>query len=139
MGVGAGAGATGGGSAGVTFGGGSPNVYASGTGGAAVWNKGFPAQTNGPSTVFGAGAGASAGVTFGNATQASQMSGSALTFGAGVDVGVGGGVQVSFGTDAAGHTIWQVSILGGVGLKAYGYAITTKTAAAGTGTPCKKT
>jgi RHS repeat-associated protein len=138
VGVVAGGAATGGGAAGVTFGGGHPNVYASATGGAAVWNKGVPSQTNGPSIVFGGGAGASAGVTFGNATQASQMSGSALTFGAGVDVGVGGGVQVSLGTDAAGHTIWQVSILGGVGLKAYGYALTTKTAAAGTGTPCTR-
>lgn len=130
--------ATGGVGAGTAFGGQHPNLYATAGGGAAIWKKGAPTQQNGPAVAVGLGAGASAGVTFGNATEASQLSGSALTFGAGVDVGVGGGAQVSIGKDAAGNTIWQVSIVGGVGFKVYGYALTTNTAAAGTGTPCSK-
>jgi hypothetical protein len=134
----AGPAAIGGGSAGLTFGGGQTNVYRSATGGAAVWNKGVPAQTNGPAIVVGLGAGVGGGLTFGNATQASQMKGPALTLGVGVEAGVGGGVQITIGKDAAGNQIWQVSIVGGYGLKAYGYALTTNTVAKGTGTPCKK-
>ncbi|MGH9353045.1 MAG: RHS repeat-associated core domain-containing protein, partial [Terriglobia bacterium] len=124
--------ALGGGSAGLTFGGGTPiGAYASASGGAAAGPWGTPNQGNNL-TAVGGGAAAGVGITFGNATSAGQMRGNALTFGVGIDAGVGGGVQVTFGTDATGHTIWQVNITGGVGYKFYGYSLMTHTVAAST-------
>jgi RHS repeat-associated protein len=125
-----------GGAAGFTFGGAHPfGLFASGSGGAAAGGRGAPAQGNN-FAALGGGAAAGVGVTFGNATSAGQMRGNALTFGGGVDVGIGGGVQVTLGTDAAGNTIWQVSITGGPGAKFYGYSLKTHTVAASTNKGC---
>lgn len=128
--------ASGGGSAGLTFGGGTPiGAYAAASGGAAAGHWGAPPQGNN-FTAVGGGAAAGGGITFGNATTAGQMSGNGLTFGVGVDVGVGGGFQVTLGTDAAGNTIWQVNITGSVGVKFYGYSLVTHTVAASTHKGC---
>jgi RHS repeat-associated protein len=136
LGLGIGTAALGGGSAGLTFGGGTPiGAYASASGGAAAGPWGAPNQGNN-FAVVGGGAAAGVGITFGNATSAGQMRGNALTFGVGVDAGVGGGVQATLGTDAAGHTIWQVNITGGVGFKAYGYSLVTHTVASSTNKGC---
>jgi hypothetical protein len=122
---------------GLFFGGSHPSIGGFLSGGLAAFKAGFPSQIFGPSVSLGGGAAAGVGVFFTNASSASQLKGSSLTIGGGVDIGVGGGVQISFGTDAAGNSIWQVSITGGPGAKAYGYGITTKTGTVGTGAPCK--
>ena len=76
------------------------------------------------------------GVYLTNASQASQLGGPFLTFGAGVGLDVSLGVQLSIGVDASGNTIWQVQFSGGLGWGLYGYSLTTKAAAQGTGGQC---
>lgn len=110
-------------------------AFASATGGAALGPWGVPKQGK-DLTAIGGGAAAGLGVTFGNATNAGQMRGNSLTFGVGVDVGVGGGAQILLGKDAAGHTIWQVNLTGSVGFKFYGYSLITHTKAVSTNKGC---
>lgn len=128
---------------GLFFGGGS-GVSAGGvaSGGATAYAGSHvlnaPAPTMGAPTAVGAGIGPiGGGIFLTNAGSPSQLAGPFLTIGDAVDAGLGLGVQISFGTDAAGHLIWQAGITMGVGAGTYGYALTTKAAAGGTGVRCE--
>ncbi len=97
----------------------------------------MPSQTNGSPVVVGGGVGGGAGIFFTNATSASQLAGPFLTLGVDASFGVVGiGVQFSSGTDAAGNSIWQLSISYAPGLEVAGYGLTTSTKAAAAGAPC---
>ena len=143
LGIGAaGAIATGGAGAGLFFGGNQgvgAGTYESGGASAYAGSNvsGVPAQSMGAPTSVGAGLGPlGGGVFLTNASQASQLGGPFLTIGAGVGLDVSLGAQLSIGVDASGNTIYQFQLSGGLGWGLYGYSLTTKAAAQGTGGRC---
>ena len=99
-------------------------------------SAGIPPQNQAAPLVFGAAAGAGVGAYVTNASQTSQLSGPFMTFG--VDFGylLNFSAQASFGSDASGHPIFQVSGTVGGGGGAMVYVMTTNTKTAGIKSPC---
>jgi hypothetical protein len=133
-GLGYGAGGNAGAGAGV-FGGSGLNggAFASAGGGASAFGHAASAPAANLIGRFFGGAAAGAGVGFfvTNASQASQLGGLSGTLNVDLGYFVNGAGQLSFGTDAAGNSIWSFSFTLGGGFGALYHQITNQTVTAG--------